>query len=82
MHVIFYILCYLKSALRKGLLFSKHGHLRSEAFKDAGWVGSPNYKRSTFRYYTFVGENLVIWGSKMQSVADQSSVEAEYRVTA
>ena len=35
MQAVFHILRYLKSAPRKGLLFSKHDHLQIEAFTDA-----------------------------------------------
>lgn len=33
------ILRYLKSSLEKGLYFSKHDHLRVEAYTDANWAG-------------------------------------------
>ena len=51
-----------------GLLFKKHGHLHIEAYRDADWVSSVTNKRSTSRYCTFVGGNLVTWRSKKQNV--------------
>ncbi|XP_043687768.1 uncharacterized mitochondrial protein AtMg00810-like [Telopea speciosissima] len=57
--VIYRILRYLKAAPEKGVLFSSHNHLRIESFTDADWAGCPDDWRSTSRYCTFVGGNLV-----------------------
>lgn len=40
---------------------------------------APFDRRSTSRYCTFVGINLVTWKSKTQTVVAKTSVEAEYR---
>ncbi|XP_028127083.1 uncharacterized protein LOC114323622 [Camellia sinensis] len=53
------VLRYLKSSPRKGLYFSRHGHLSVEAYTDADWAGSVTDRRSTSGYCTFVGGNLV-----------------------
>ena len=58
------ILCYLKGVLRRGILYSNHGHNRLECFTDADWVGSTKDRRSTTGYRIFVGGNLVSWKSK------------------
>ncbi|KAJ8769255.1 hypothetical protein K2173_001845 [Erythroxylum novogranatense] len=63
------------SAPGKGLLFSKHDHLRIEAFTDADWAGSLDDRRSTNSYCTLVGGNLVTWRSKKQSVVARSSAK-------
>ena len=39
-------------------------------------------RRSTIRYYTFVGGNLVTWRSKKQNVVARSSAESEFRAIA
>ena len=67
------ILCYLKGALGRGILYSNHRHNRLECFTDADWVGSKEDRRSTSDYYVFVGGNLVSWKCKKQSVVSQSS---------
>ena len=54
-----HILCYLKGALGRGILYSNHGHNRLECFTDADWEGSKEDRRSTSGYYVFVGGNLV-----------------------
>ena len=50
-----------------------------ECFTNANWVGSKEDRRSTLRYYVFVGGNLVSWKSKKHSVVYRSSAESEYR---
>ena len=73
------ILIYLKSAPGKGLFFGIHNHLQVESYTDADWAGSITDRRSTSRYCTFVGGNLVTWRSKKQAVVSRSSAEAEFR---
>ena len=33
-----HILCYLKEALGRGILYKKHGHTRIECFSEADWA--------------------------------------------
>ena len=79
MNVVMRILRYLKSAPGKGLVFRKHGHLRTSGYTDADWAGNIIDRRSTSGYFTFVGGNLVTWRNKKQNVVARSSAEAEYR---
>ena len=66
--VIEQILCYLKEAPERGILYRNHGHNRLECFTDADWTGSKEDRRSTSGYCVFVGGNIVSWKSKKQSV--------------
>ena len=50
-----HILCYLKEALGRGILYKKHGHTRIEYFLDVNWAGSKEDGRSTSGYCVFVG---------------------------
>ena len=74
------ILCYLKGAPGRSILYSNHGHNRLECFTDDDWTESKEDKRSNSRYCVFVGGNLVSWKSKKQSVVSRSNVESGYRV--
>jgi len=73
------ILQYLKSGLRRGLMFSKNGHLDIEGYTNADWAGNLFDRKSTSSYFTFVGGNLVTRRSKKQKVVALLSAEAEFR---
>ena len=73
------ILCYLKGAPGRGILYGNHGHSHVECFSDADWAGSKIDRKSTTGYCVFVGGNLVSWKSKKQNVVSRSSAESEYR---
>eukprot|EP00268_Persea_americana_P058474 TRINITY_DN70731_c0_g1_i1.p1 TRINITY_DN70731_c0_g1~~TRINITY_DN70731_c0_g1_i1.p1 ORF type:complete len:196 (+),score=22.87 TRINITY_DN70731_c0_g1_i1:1-588(+) len=79
MDAVDHILRYLKSAPGKGLIFTKHNHMKVEGYTDANWAGSADDRRSTLGYFTFVGGNPVTWRSKKQPIVARSSAEAEYR---
>ena len=59
MDVVERILSYLKTAPGKGLLFTKHNHLKVEGYTDADWAGLADNRRSTSGYFIFAGENLM-----------------------
>jgi gluconate kinase len=44
------------------------------------WAGCPDTRHSTLGYAVFLGDNLVSWSAKRQTVVSCSSTEAEYRV--
>ncbi|XP_020584559.1 uncharacterized protein LOC110027457 [Phalaenopsis equestris] len=76
------VLHYLKGNLGKGILFKRNDTLTLEAYTDADYVGSIVDRRSTTRYCTFLGGNLVTWRSKKQNVVARSSAESEFRAIA
>ena len=80
MNAIIRILRYLKDALEKGTMFTKHANLQSiKVYTDVDWADAVDDKRSTSAYFTFVGGNLMTWKSKKQNVIARSSEVAEVR---
>lgn len=79
MDAVIRILRYLKGCPGKGILFSNHANLKIEGFTDADWAGNLDDRKSTSGYCVFVGNNLVSWRSKKQSVVARSTAEAEFR---
>ncbi|XP_052185323.1 uncharacterized protein LOC127796967 [Diospyros lotus] len=55
---------------KKGIFVNQH----------ADWASSITDRRSTSRYCTFVGGNLVTWRNKKQNVVARSSAKTEFRV--
>ena len=77
MNAVMHILRYLKSAPRKGIIFSKNiGEQSIDLYTNADWAGDKGDRRSTSRYFTFVSGNLVTWMSKKQV---RSSGDTELR---
>jgi hypothetical protein len=72
------ILRYLKGTLFHGLHFSSQLSLTLQAYFDADWARDPTDRRSTTGYCFFLGDSLISWHSKKQSVVTRSSTEAEY----
>ena len=70
----------MKSALGKGILFSKNNYLNIDGYINVDWARSFFlYRKSTLGYFTFVRGNLVTWRSKKQKVVALSSVDVKLR---
>ncbi|XP_020242609.1 uncharacterized protein LOC109820827 [Asparagus officinalis] len=80
MGAVYQILRYLKSAPGKGLIFRKNEHVNIEGYCDSDWANCADDRRSTSGCCIFIGDNLVSWKSKKQSVVARSTAEVEYRV--
>ena len=80
--VVVRILHYVKGTSGQGVLYENRGHTQIVGYSDANWAGSPTYRRSTSRYYVFIGGNLIFWKSKKQDVVAKSRAEAEYQAMA
>jgi hypothetical protein len=76
------ILRYIKGTLFHGLFYSALSSLTLHAYSDADWAGDPTDRRSTTGYCFFLGDSLISWRSKKQTVTARSSTEAEYRALA
>ncbi|TYK06346.1 putative mitochondrial protein [Cucumis melo var. makuwa] len=76
------IIRYIKGTLRHGLQFSSQSSLVLFGYSDADWVGDPTDRRSTAGYCFYLGDSLISWRSKKQSVVSRSSTESEYHALA
>jgi hypothetical protein len=73
------ILRYLQWTPDYGLLLRRKSNSDLVVYTDADWVGCPDTRRSTSGYAVFLGDNLVSWSAKRQTVVSCSGAEGEYR---
>jgi hypothetical protein len=76
------ILRYLRGTPDFGLLLRRLSSSDLIVYTDADWADCPDTHRSTSGYAVFVGDNLVSWSTKRQTVVSRSSAQAEYRAVA
>jgi hypothetical protein len=72
------ILRYLQGMPDYGLLLRRSSGSDLVVYTDADWAGCPDTRRSTSGYVVFLGDNLVFWSAKRQTVVSRSSAKAEY----
>jgi hypothetical protein len=77
-----HILRYLRGTPDYGLLLRRSCSTDLVVYTDADWTGCPDTRRSTSGYAVFLGDNLVSWSAKRQTVVSRSCAEAEYRAVA
>ncbi|KAA0042921.1 Retrovirus-related Pol polyprotein from transposon TNT 1-94 [Cucumis melo var. makuwa] len=80
--VVLRILHYIKGTLGHGLQFSSQSSLVLSGYSNTDWVGDPTDRRSTTGYCFYLGNSLISWYSKKQSIVSRSSTESEYRALA
>ncbi|KAL5580580.1 hypothetical protein UlMin_013022 [Ulmus minor] len=72
------ILRYLKGTADEGITLRKTNNMSLIGYCDADWGNDLDNRRSTTGYCIFLGDSLVSWSSKKQSVVSRSTTEAEY----
>jgi hypothetical protein len=73
-----HILCYLCGAPDFGLLLHRSSNFDLVMYTDINWVGCPDTHHSTSGYAVFLGDNLVSWSAKWQTVISHYNAKAEY----
>ncbi|XP_062119243.1 uncharacterized mitochondrial protein AtMg00810-like [Humulus lupulus] len=73
------ILRYLQGTIFQSLLFPSTSSLELRAYSDANDGCDPTNQKSITGFCIFLGDYLISWKSKKQTVVSQSSTEAKYR---
>ena len=68
----------LKGTIDFGISYPKENYLTLVSYIDADWEGSIDDRRSTSGVAFYLGDCLVSWLSKKQSLVSLSAVEVEY----
>ena len=76
------ILRYVKGTTSLGIQLRAAPSPTITAYSDADWAGCPDTRRSTSGFCVFLGNSLISWSSKRQTMVSRSSTEAEYRAIA
>jgi hypothetical protein len=72
------ILRYLRDTVFQSLLLPSTFSLERRAYSDANYGSDPTDRKSVTGLCIFLGDSLIYWKSKKQSIISQSSTEAEY----
>jgi hypothetical protein len=76
------IVWYLQGTPDYDLLLRRSSSSDLVVYMDADWAGCLDTCRSTSGYAVFLGDNVVSWSAKRQTVITHFSAEAEYRAVA
>ncbi|XP_051150330.1 secreted RxLR effector protein 161-like [Andrographis paniculata] len=70
---------YVKGTLLHGLHFYSHSSLTLSGYSYGDWASDPTGRHSATSFYFFLGDSLISWRSKKQTLVSRSSVESKYR---
>lgn len=74
-----HVLRYLKRTLGLGLFYSANSTLKLQGHYDLDWATCRISRKSLTRYCIQLGNSLISWESKKQSIVSKFTAEAEYR---
>ncbi|XP_020693673.1 uncharacterized protein LOC110107684 [Dendrobium catenatum] len=77
-YLLKWLLRYIQGTLNFGIPILK-SNLRLSAYSDADWAGDPISRKSTSGYCSYLGNTLISWTVKKQTIVARSSTEFEYR---
>ncbi|OIT02422.1 retrovirus-related pol polyprotein from transposon tnt 1-94 [Nicotiana attenuata] len=72
------ILRYLKGTIDFGLFYSSSSDFSLMGFCDSDYAGDIDDRKSTTGFVFFLGDSVISWSSKKQSIVTLSTCEAEY----
>ncbi|KAL0412223.1 UNVERIFIED_CONTAM: Retrovirus-related Pol polyprotein from transposon RE1 [Sesamum latifolium] len=78
MDAALHLVRYLKGVPDRGLFFPNSNQFALEAFYDADSAGCVDSKQSLTGYCVYLGDALISWKTKKQSMVTRSTVEVEY----
>ncbi|XP_019248334.1 PREDICTED: uncharacterized protein LOC109227589 [Nicotiana attenuata] len=74
------ILRYLKGTINFGLFYSSSSDFNLMGFCDSEYAGDIDDRKSTTGFVFFLGDYVISWSSKKQSIVTLSACEAEYEL--
>ena len=72
------VLRYTKGTKEVGLLYKRSSHFNIIAWSDADWARDQDNRKSRSGIVITIGNNPVIWFSRLQSIVATSTAEAEF----
>ncbi|XP_016168826.1 uncharacterized protein LOC107611413 [Arachis ipaensis] len=82
LEVAFRVLRYLKGCPTLGLFFPCDSDFKVSGFSDPDWTACIDTRHSVTGYCFYLGNALISWKSKKQTIVSRSSSKAEYRALA
>ena len=82
MQVAYRVLRYLKASPRQGIFLFAKSSLQLNTYSDNDQAGCPNTRKLVSDFCIFLGDSLITWKSKKQSLVAKSSTKAECRAMA